>query len=74
MTEETDASAEDMIVIDLGKQSRKRVKKLRKGGGRLVSDVAGAIDDLKAEGMLKPDAQTVIVVVREKPEGARFPW
>lgn len=62
MSEEKNAP----ILVDLGKQKRKRVKKLRKGGGRLMDDVSQVIADLKAESKLDDSAQTVIVVVERK--------
>jgi hypothetical protein len=53
-------------VIDLGEQKRKRVKKLRKGEGRLMEKVEDAIESLKEEGHLDASAQTVVVIVREE--------
>ncbi len=70
VTEKKDApvAAEDGIVcvIDLGEHSRKRVKRLRRGRGRLMSKVEGVIEDLQEEGVLGANAQTVVVVVREE--------
>ena len=54
------------VIIDLGKHRRKRIKGLRKGKGRLVEDVDGCLDELRASGTISAGAQTVIVVVREK--------
>jgi len=54
------------ILIDLGKQKRGRVKRLRKGRGRLVDDVQQAIADLAANGSLSEGVQPVIVVVERK--------
>jgi len=69
----TDGSAESaaadagvVCVLDLGEQKRKRVKKLRKGEGRLMEKVEDAIESLKEEGVLQANAQTVVVVVREQ--------
>lgn len=56
-----------VCVVDLGEQSRKRVKRLRRGKGRLMAKVERVIDDLEEEGVLKAGAQTVVVVVREEP-------
>jgi hypothetical protein len=64
VAEETAASP---VVIDLGKQKRKRVKDLRKGKpGRLMDEIHTAIEALKAEGTIAASAQPVIVVVRER--------
>ena len=56
----------DPILIDLGKQSRKRTRRLRKGRGRLMRDVQECIDELRQEGKISGEAQPVIVVVRQK--------
>ncbi len=56
-----------VCVVDLGEQSRRRVKRLRRGKGRLMDKVERVIEDLEEEGVLKAGAQTVVVVVREEP-------
>ena len=58
------------IIIDLGKQKRKKVKRLRKGGGSLMDDVQGAVEVLQEDGKVAAAAQIVFVVVEEKPEKA----
>jgi len=52
-------------MLDLGEQKKKRIKKLRKGEGRLMSKVEDAVADLQAQGLLESKVQTVVVVVRE---------
>jgi len=54
------------VIIDLGKHRRKRFKGLRKGKGRLLEEVSGCLEELKAAGTISANAQPVIVVVREK--------
>lgn len=54
------------VVIDLGKYKRKRVRRLRKGKGRLMDRALDAVDDLRDAGQIAEDAQPVIVVVRQK--------
>ncbi len=54
------------VVVDLGKKSRKKVKKLRKGKGPLLEDVDDAIAQLRSDGSIGEDAVPVIVVVRQK--------
>ncbi len=57
------------VIIDLGKKSKKAVKKLRKGkGGKLLDHVRDAVETLRAEGAIDANAQPVIIVVRERPE------
>jgi hypothetical protein len=65
----SDASGVDAkgpIVIDLGKQRRKRTKDLRRGRGRLMDEVNLCLEELKTAGTISGSAQPVIVVVREK--------
>ena len=40
------------VVVDLGKKSRKKVKKLRKGKGPLLEDVDDAIAQLRSDGSI----------------------
>ena len=55
------------VVIDLGKKRRKQVKELCKGEpGKLLNEVRSTIETLRAQNAIASDAQTVIVVVREK--------
>lgn len=54
------------VIIDLGKRRRKQVKKLRRGEGKLLNDINGAVAELRTAGTLTGDAQPVIIVVREK--------
>ena len=56
----------DVCVLDMGKHTRKRVKQLRRGKGKLMYKVERAIEDLRDDGVLSSTAQTVIVVVREE--------
>jgi hypothetical protein len=55
-----------VCLIDLGEHSRKRIKKLRRGNGRLMDKVEDAVADLKEEGVLSPTADTVVVIVRQE--------
>jgi hypothetical protein len=63
---ETRTDAKAPVIIDLGKQRRKRIKDLRRGTGRLADEINGCVEELKAAGTLSSSAQTVVVVVREK--------
>ncbi len=63
------------IIIDLGKQKRKRVKKLRKGKpGRLLDEVQDCVQELKANGTITESAQPVVIVVREKRKRRKWMW
>ena len=57
----------ELLVVDLGKpQSRKRIKKLRKGEGKLVERIDGIIDELIEAGTVDRNVQPVVIVVREE--------
>jgi hypothetical protein len=54
------------VIVDLGKRKKKEVKRLRQGGGNLMEEVQGCLDELAASGTITKDAQPVILIVREK--------
>ena len=56
------------IIVDLGRQRRKLVKRLRRGRGTLMDDVTRVIEELKNAGTIASSAQPVIIVIREKPK------
>jgi hypothetical protein len=55
------------VLIQLGRQRRKRVRELLRGEGKLFDEVTASIEELKANGTLPATAHPVIVVVRERP-------
>jgi hypothetical protein len=60
------------VVVDLGRgQSPKQVRRLRKGRGKLMRRIDEIVDELAAAGTVKPVAQPVIVIVRER---VPLPW
>jgi hypothetical protein len=62
-----------LVIVDLGRrQSAKRVKRLRKGRGKLVGRVDKIVADLVAAGTLEAGVQPVVIVVREKPDLPKF--
>lgn len=58
----------DPVIVDLGKHDKKKIKRLRKGKGRLMDDVSDVLRELREAGVVDANAQPVIVVVREKAE------
>jgi len=54
------------LVLDLGKQRRKRVRQLRRGEGKLMDEVNASLEELRTAGALAAEAQAVVVIVREK--------
>jgi hypothetical protein len=56
-----------IVVVDFGKrQTRKQIKGLRRGEGKLLTRVEGIVNDLVAAGTVKSTAHPVVIVVREK--------
>jgi hypothetical protein len=54
------------IIIALGKKSKKSIKAMAEGRGRLLEEVTATIDDLKSNGTISAGAQPIIVVVKQK--------
>lgn len=70
----TSAEAENQpIIVDMGKQSRKAVRKLRKGkAGKLLRRVEETVAHLRESGAAAEGVQTIVIVVRERPRGGRL--
>jgi hypothetical protein len=62
------------IVIELGERSRKRIRKLREGRGKLMAEIDQVLSDLRETGAVGVDAQIVVVVVKEKVESDFPRW
>lgn len=61
------------IIIDLGKKSRKRIKKLRKGKpSRLLDKVNEVLGEIREAGALSGPTQAVVVVVRERRKSGKY--
>ena len=66
------AAADSMpVLVDLGKKKKKAIKRLRRGEGALMTDIAHEIEQLKAAGTVGASVQPIIVVVKEKPARRR---
>jgi hypothetical protein len=61
-----------VLLIDLGKHSRKQIKRLRRGNGKLLDEVQKCTQELRAAGTLAESAVPVVVLVREKPKPLRL--
>jgi hypothetical protein len=59
-------SAGAPVVLDMGKQRRKQIKELRRGQGKLMDEISGAIQELRTAGTISAGAQPVIVVLQQK--------
>lgn len=63
----SEPTSHEPIVVDMGKKSRKQVRRLRKGKpGRLMNRVEEAIEHLRENGALTGDAQPIVIIVKEK--------
>jgi hypothetical protein len=55
-----------LVVVELAKRrSPEQVRRLRKGHGKLLTDVEDAVEELVKSGTVKAGAQPVVIVVRE---------
>ena len=55
-----------LVVVELARRrSPDQVRRLRRGHGKLVSDIEDAVDELVKSGTIKAQAQPVVIVVRE---------
>ncbi|WP_191060024.1 DUF6200 domain-containing protein [Geminicoccus harenae] len=57
----------ETVIIDMGEHSRRRVRQLRRGEGRLMEKVEDALADLEEQGVIEASAQRVVIVVRQEP-------
>ena len=60
------AHAAQTIVLDFGSKSRRRIKRLRKGQGRLMARVNDTIADLVRNQTIGPSSAVVVVVVKQR--------
>jgi|SRR4051794_41038487 hypothetical protein len=55
-----------LVVVELSRRrSPEQVRRLRKGQGKLLTDIEDAVDELVKSGTIKSGTQPVVVVVRE---------
>ena len=54
-----------MLILDMGSRSKKQIKRLRKGKGRLMQNLQDTLDALRGEGQLSSE-NPVVIVVKEK--------
>jgi Family of unknown function (DUF6312)/Family of unknown function (DUF6200) len=63
------------IVVDLKRQSRKQIRRLRRNmDGKLAGAIQETLDSLKSSGRLADNAQPVVFVVRQKKTSSRLPF
>jgi nitrous oxide reductase len=55
-----------LVVVELARRrSPDQVRRLRKGHGKLVTDIEDTVEELVKSGTIKAEAQPVVIVVRE---------
>jgi hypothetical protein len=74
LTQVADGSAIQPFIVNLGSQRRKRIKALKRGHGRLMQDVAAAVEQVRAtlgeaghNRMLLP----VVFIYKQKRKGSK---
>lgn len=53
-------------VVDLGTQSRKRIRRLKRGRGKLMGKIENILEDVSSEGVVPAGASAVVVIVKQK--------
>jgi hypothetical protein len=61
-----------MVVVDIGKKSKKAIKQLRRGEGKLLPRVEEVTDEIRAGLAPGESMPTVVIVVKEKPKRLGF--
>ena len=65
----------NVTIVELDKRyTRKQIKKLRDGRGKLMNDLADVISEMVTHDALPPSAHPVVLVVREKNDDAWDPF
>lgn len=54
------------IILEFGRQKKKRIRDLREGRGRMFRKVVTAISELQKAGEVGDSVQPVIVIVKQK--------
>ena len=60
------------VIVKLGRQSRKRIKRLSEGRGKLFAEVMETVDELRKNGQISAGAQPLIFVVKQETEFSIF--
>src|SRR6185437_2113927 len=59
-------SREELTIVDMGKKSRKAVRDLRKGKGRLMDDIEDTIEELRDAGAISETAHPLVIIVERR--------
>jgi hypothetical protein len=55
-----------IIILDFGNQSRKKIRRLRRGKGPLMDDVKEAIQEVEQSGAIPAGSPVVVAVVKQR--------
>jgi hypothetical protein len=59
-------SKSQLVVVELARRrSPEQVRRLRRGRGKLVTDIEDAVEELVKSGTIKSDTPPVVIVIRE---------
>jgi len=62
---------ENTIILEFGRQKKKRVRDLREGRGQVFRKVIKAISELQKAGEVGDSVQPVIVIIKQKKKSRR---
>jgi hypothetical protein len=62
------------MIVDMGKKSRKQIKQLREGRGKLMDEINGLLEELRTAGSISANAQPIVVVVKQKQNARSLMW
>jgi hypothetical protein len=64
-----------VVVVDYGKrQSRKKIKQLRKGKGQLIEGIDQLMAELTESKRIDAHAQPIVIIVKEKQKRGYWPF
>ena len=72
MSEDKVESTGSLLIIDLGKQKKKRIKSLRKGKGKLAGRLQEILAEFKENGTLTAETQPVLIIREKKRKSKGF--
>ncbi|MEH1781701.1 MAG: hypothetical protein V7L26_21845 [Nostoc sp.] len=65
---------ENTIILEFGRQKKKRIRDLREGRGQMFRKVIKAISELQKAGEVGDSVQPVIVIIKEKKSSRKGFW
>jgi hypothetical protein len=69
---DTESTTSSPVIVKLGRQSRKKVKALADGRGKLFAQVMETVEELQKSGQISASAQPIIFIVKQESKLAIF--